>query len=114
MARAHEFACGGFWESSHLALGNLIGSNIYNVPLIVGLCGLIREFKMKNSLVVTESAFMIGLSSLFALSIILTGEVTWWVGLIFLSAYSLFIYYSILESQTTAMRGMEMAIQERL
>jgi len=87
-----------FWGSSHLALGNLIGSNIYNVPLIIGLCGLIREFKMKNSSVVTESAFMIVLSSLFALIIILTGQVTWWLGLIFLSAYPLFIYYSIRKS----------------
>jgi cation:H+ antiporter len=87
-----------FWDSSHLALGNLIGSNIYNVPLIIGLCGLIREFKMKNSSVVTESAFMIGLSSLFALTIILSGQVTWWLGLIFLSAYPLFIYYSIRKS----------------
>lgn len=87
-----------FWESSHLALGNLIGSNIYNVPLIIGLCGLIREFKMKNSSVVTESTFMIVLSSFFALIIILTGQVTWWLGLIFLSAYPLFIYYSIRKS----------------
>ncbi|MEM2105407.1 MAG: sodium:calcium antiporter [Candidatus Bathyarchaeia archaeon] len=87
-----------FWESSHLALGNLIGSNIYNVPLIIGLCGLIREFKMKNSSVVTESAFMIVLSSFFAVMIILTGQVTWWLGLIFLFSYALFIYYSIRKS----------------
>ncbi|MEM3578259.1 MAG: sodium:calcium antiporter [Candidatus Bathyarchaeia archaeon] len=87
-----------FWGSSHLALGNLIGSNIYNIPLIIGLCGLIREFKMKNSSVVTESAFMIVLSSIFAVIIILTGQVTWWLGLIFLFAYLLFIYYSIRKS----------------
>jgi cation:H+ antiporter len=87
-----------FWESSHLALGNLIGSNIYNVPLIIGLCGLIREFKMKNSSVVTESAFMIVLSAIFAVAIILTGQVTWWLGLVFLFAYLLFIYYSIRKS----------------
>lgn len=87
-----------FWESSHLALGNLIGSNIYNVPLIIGLCGLIREFKMKNSSVVTESSFMIILSSVFAVTIILMGQVTWWLGVIFLFAYALFIYYSIRKS----------------
>jgi len=87
-----------FWESSHLALGNLIGSNIYNVPLIIGLCGLIREFKMKNSSVVTESAFMIVLSSIFAVAIILAGQVTWWLGLVFLFAYFLFIHYSIRKS----------------
>lgn len=86
------------WASSHLALGNILGSNIYNVPLIIGICGLVREFKMKNSLVVTESAFMIGLSAFFALVLILTGQVTWWLGLIFLSIYPAFIYYSIRKS----------------
>lgn len=87
-----------FWESSHLALGNIIGSNIYNVPLIIGLCGLIREFKMKSSSVVTESAFMIVLSVIFAVATTLTGQVTWWLGLVFLFAYLLFIYYSIRKS----------------
>lgn len=38
-----------FYGSSHIALGNIIGSNIYNVPLIIGICGLIGTFKIKNS-----------------------------------------------------------------
>jgi len=86
------------WASSHLALGNLLGSNIYNVPLIIGLCGLVKEYKMKNSPVITESAFMIGLSAFFALIIILIGQVTWWMGLVFLAIYPAFIYYSIRKS----------------
>lgn len=93
------------WASSHLALGNLLGSNIYNVPLIIGICGLIREFKMKNSPVIAESAFMIGLSAFFALTLILTGQVTWWLGLIFLCIYPIFIYYSIRKSNNNNHNG---------
>ncbi len=89
------------WASSHLALGNILGSNIYNVPLIIGLCGLIREFKMKNSPVVTESVFMIGLSVFFALIIALTGQVTWWLGLVFLAVYPIFywLFHSKIKQQ---------------
>jgi len=86
------------WSSSHLALGNLLGSNIYNIPLIIGLCGLVKEFKMKNSSVVTESAFMIGLSALFAIILIFTNQINWWIGLLFLAMYPTFIYYSIRKS----------------
>jgi len=86
------------WASSHLALGNILGSNIYNVPLILGLCGLIREFKMKNSPVITESAFMICLSVFFALAVMLTGQVMSWLGLVFLAIYPIFIGYSIRKS----------------
>jgi cation:H+ antiporter len=89
------------WTSSHLALGNLLGSNIYNVPLIIGICGLIREYKMKNSPVIPESVFMIGISSLFALVLFLTGQVTLWLGLLFLAMYPAFVFYSIRKSNNS-------------
>jgi cation:H+ antiporter len=84
-----------FLGSSHLALGNLIGSNIYNIPLILGICGLIREFKMRGSPINKECLFMIGLSLLFTALIVITGRVTWWIGAIFIAFYPIFIYYSI-------------------
>jgi cation:H+ antiporter len=84
-----------FYSSSQMAFGNIIGSNIYNIPLIVGICGLIREFKIKNSTISKECIFMIGLCILLILLTSTTGVVTWWIGLIFLAFYPAFIYYSI-------------------
>jgi len=83
------------WESSGLAFGNILGSNIYNIPLIIGLCGLVGEFRISNSIAVKESVFMIGLSTFLALVLILTGAVTRWLGLIFLVMYPVFVYYSM-------------------
>jgi len=83
------------WQSSDLAFGNILGSNIYNIPLIIGLCGLVREFRIGNSIAEKESGFMIVLSAFLALVLILTGAVTWWLGLIFLVMYPMFVYYSI-------------------
>jgi cation:H+ antiporter len=82
--------------SSHLALGNIIGSNIYNVPLIIGLSGLIGGgLTIKNSSISKECIFMMGLSFLLIALLAVTRMVTWWIGAIFVSFYPLFIYYAI-------------------
>jgi len=81
--------------SSQLAIGNIIGSNIYNIPLIIGICGLIGDFKMKNSTINKECLLMIGLAAMLMIFTITMGMVTWWMGLIFLALYPAFIYYSI-------------------
>jgi cation:H+ antiporter len=83
------------FSSSQLAFGNIIGSNIYNVPLIIGICGLIGEYKMKNSTINKECLLMTGLATLLMLLTIATGTVAWWTGIIFLGTYPAFIYYSI-------------------
>jgi len=98
------------FSSSQMALGNIIGSNIYNIPLIIGICGLIGEFKMKNSTINKECLFMIGLAALMMLLTIATGTVAWWTGIIFLAMYPAFIYYSIRKgssngNQTNETRG---------
>ena len=82
--------------SSHLALGNIIGSNIYNIPLIIGICGLIGGgLTLKNSTIDKECIFMMGLSILLVTLLAVTGSVTWWMGALFVSFYPIFIYYSI-------------------
>ncbi|MCS7113897.1 MAG: sodium:calcium antiporter [Nitrososphaerota archaeon] len=81
--------------SSHMALGNILGSNIYNIPLIIGICGLIEEFKIENHAVGRECLLMIGLAALMGVLTASTSMVTWWIALIFLALYPVFIYYSI-------------------
>ena len=82
--------------SSHLALGNIIGSNIYNVPLIIGICGLIGGgLKLKNSSIAKECLFMMGLSILMIVLLAVTGSMTWWIGAIFIGFYPVFIFYAI-------------------
>jgi cation:H+ antiporter len=82
--------------SSHLALGNIIGSNIYNIPLIIGICGVVGGgLKMKSSSISKECIFMMGLSLLMIVLLAVTRMVTWWIGAIFVSFYPVFVYYSI-------------------
>jgi len=83
------------WGSSHLAFGNILGSNIYNVPLIIGLCGLIREFKLKNSLVEKECVLVIGLGAFLTLVLAITGNAASWLGPFLILVYPAFVYYSV-------------------
>ncbi|MGB9854867.1 MAG: sodium:calcium antiporter [Candidatus Bathyarchaeales archaeon] len=84
-----------FFGSSQMALGNIIGSNIYNIPLIIGICGLIGEFKIKNCTINSECLFMMGVGALLMVLTVATGMVNWWIGLVFLALYLVFIYYSV-------------------
>jgi cation:H+ antiporter len=82
--------------SSHLALGNIIGSNIYNVPLIIGICGLIGGgLKIKNASISKECIFIMGLTFLMITLLAVTGMMTWWIGVVFVAFYPAFVYYSI-------------------
>jgi cation:H+ antiporter len=82
--------------SSHMALGNIVGSNIYNIPLIIGICGLVGGgLQIKNSAITKECLFMMGLSLLMITLLAVTQQVTWWMGVIFVSFYPIFIIYSI-------------------
>jgi cation:H+ antiporter len=82
--------------SSQLALGGIIGSNIYNIPLIIGICGLVGGgLKIKSSSITKECLFMIGLSFLMISLLAVTQMVTWWIGAIFVAFYPIFIYYAI-------------------
>ncbi|MEM2146678.1 MAG: sodium:calcium antiporter, partial [Candidatus Jordarchaeaceae archaeon] len=84
-----------FFGTSNMAFGNIIGSNIYNIPLIVGICGLIGEYKIKNCSVGKECLFMISLAAIMTGLIVSTGMVTWWIGAVFLALYPMFIFYSV-------------------
>ncbi|MCW4021901.1 MAG: sodium:calcium antiporter [Candidatus Bathyarchaeota archaeon] len=82
--------------SSHMALGSIIGSNIYNIPLIIGICGLVGGgLQIKDSSINKECMFMLGLSFLLVVLLAVFQQVTWWMGAIFVGFYPLFIYHSL-------------------
>lgn len=60
--------------NSDLALGNIVGSNISNVALILGLAALVRPLKVRSTLLHREVPVMIGITLLLAV-LLLDGEV---------------------------------------
>ncbi len=84
-----------------IALSNVIGSNIVNIILIVGLAALISPIKVKNSVIKKELPILLTITSIFAISLsfnYLSDSkliLDRWDGLLFLSFFFVFIAYII-------------------
>jgi len=81
--------------ASGIALGNVIGSNIANIGLILGLTGLVHPIAVKETLVRREIPTMIVIT-LFASLLILDGSVSRLDGILLLFGFivfNLFFYF---------------------
>ena len=75
-----------------IAVGNIIGSNICNIALILGLCALISPLRADLQVIRREVPIMIGVAVL-ALLVLVDGHVARWEGAILLTAL---IVYTVL------------------
>lgn len=81
-------------NSEDLAIGNLIGSCIANIALILGICSLIRPIKIERSLLRKELPILI-VASFLILLICLDLYISKTEALFLLFGFCLFIYYCI-------------------
>ncbi|MDQ7779693.1 MAG: calcium/sodium antiporter [Planctomycetota bacterium] len=71
-------------EHDNLSVANVVGSNIFNLGFILGLCALIRPMKATRMLVYRDGAVLIGITGLLVISLIdLT--ISRWEGIVFFS-----------------------------
>lgn len=86
-------AVAAFRKNSDLAIGNVIGSNIFNVFFVLGISAAIRPLPAYNGL--PFDAFMAGGSSLLLLAFLFTNknrQLQRWQGGIFLLIYIIYLY----------------------
>lgn len=69
--------------NSTIALGNVIGSNIANIALILGIAALIRPLQVHANVIKREIPIMIG-SSVLLILFLLNGTLGFAEGLIFI------------------------------
>ncbi|MFC1515002.1 calcium/sodium antiporter [Candidatus Omnitrophota bacterium] len=82
-----------------IALGNVVGSNIANIGLVLGLCGLVRPLKVDSSLFKREIPIM--LASVLALYLFARdGLISRFEGGLFLFAFVLFCISSLRGSRS--------------
>ncbi len=81
--------------SSGMSLGNILGSNVANMGLVLGISALGEPLAVETRLVRREIPFMIGVSGLFWL-MCLDGRIGRWDGIVLLSALVLFLILGIL------------------
>lgn len=99
-------AVGGKGE---LIVGNVMGSNIMNIFLILGLSALVAKLPVEKTTRFIDLPFLILISGLFVLLGFLGWSFTWWEGLILLVLYILFMVYNVILAKKQSKAQLEQA-----
>jgi len=81
--------------NSSISLGNVVGSNIANIALILGVAALIRPLDVHAKVIMREIPIMIGISILLLL-LLIDGELGFIDGLIFVIGLIVYLVVNIL------------------
>ena len=92
--------------NNDLAVSNVLGSNIFNLLVVLGCCALVNPVRAKWSLLKKEFPFSIFiavilllLNSDFSITKVLSGEGKYvlgrWGGLLFLALFAVFLYATV-------------------
>jgi len=87
-----------FKKNSDIALGNIIGSNIFNVFFILGISSTIRPLPIYNNMGI--DLLLAALGSLLVLVFVVTNkrnEIKRWEGLLLVCIYVAYLYWMILQ-----------------
>ena len=84
-----------------IAVGNVVGSNIFNVLFILGICALILPLRVSSQLVRTDVPVMIGVS-LLVLVLCADGRIGRFDGVLLLAGMIAYFWYSVAEGRRTA------------
>ncbi|MCK5029176.1 MAG: calcium/sodium antiporter [Bacteroidales bacterium] len=92
-----------------IAIGNVIGSNIANVALVLGLTAIILPVKVKKKAIYFDWAVMMFISLLFYVFCI-NNSLQFFEGLIFLALLFTYIFISIFKSRKEHLKSLEESI----
>ncbi|MBT8243128.1 MAG: calcium/sodium antiporter [Nitrosopumilus sp.] len=81
-------------EHSAIILGNIIGSNIANVGMVIGVAAIIVPLAVSKSTLRKEIPIMLGVSFLLVL-LSIDGEISQYDGIILLAGLGVFAYYTL-------------------
>lgn len=85
-----------FRAEQELALGNIIGSNISNIGLIIGITAVLMPLSVRMSIIKKEYPFMMAVMVLFYL-MSWDGVIALWNGLIFIAGLVFFLIYMAID-----------------
>jgi cation:H+ antiporter len=76
-----------------LALGNILGSNVFNILLVLGLASMVREIPIQSAFLQFDILFNLGLSLLVALFLFTKLRLQRWEGVVLLIFYFAYIAF---------------------
>ena len=78
-------------KENSLAIGNIIGSNIFNVLLVGGISTILKNIKIDYSIISFNCIFLILITLLFIISILIFKKINRLIGVLFIIIYLFFI-----------------------
>lgn len=88
-----------FNESSDIVLGNIIGSNIANIALVLGLTSIFFNINISNKTLGLDYPFLLFSTLVVGFVLYFIGVISALIGFVFLLLLSFFLYYIIVESR---------------
>jgi cation:H+ antiporter len=83
-------------KQTDIAIGNLIGSNIFNILCVVGLTGSIAGMPLTKNVLDFDAWWMLGISFLVFPLMLVGGTINRWKGLLLVLLYFTYIYFLLL------------------
>lgn len=80
-------------ENADITIGNIVGSNILNILIILGVTSVIVEVSVQKSTVRYEIPFMLAITVMLAIFGYTSGHITFWEGIIFWIAFTIYLAY---------------------
>ena len=81
--------------SNAMAVSNVIGSNLFNILMVIGVSALLSDLLMEKSVLNKDLPFLVGITLLFAAFIIIGWNITQIEGIILLLILVGYVYYLI-------------------
>lgn len=95
--------------SGNLIVGNILGSNVINIFLILGISAVVCNLPVDKSTRFVDLPFLILVSVLFVVLGFLGGTFEWWEGLILLLLYFAFMAYNVMLALKQSKLSLEQA-----
>ncbi|MCP5534771.1 MAG: calcium/sodium antiporter [Akkermansiaceae bacterium] len=95
-----------------IAVGNIVGSNIFNVAAILGISALICPLAVNLNIIRRDMPIMLAASVLFVLLLTTGGELARWEGLLMFAILLVYTSWSIRVSKRELSAGMEIVLPD--
>ncbi|MAC95956.1 MAG: hypothetical protein CMC96_10695 [Flavobacteriales bacterium] len=87
-------AVAAFRKETDISIGNLIGSNLFNIFAIVGVTAVVHPLSISPSVISFDIYFMLGIALLLLPFMVWGKNIGLWKGLVLILFYAVYMYFS--------------------
>lgn len=86
-------AVAAYRKQTDIAIGNLIGSNIFNILCVVGVTGSVAKMPLPSSVLSFDAWWMLGITFLILPLMAMGGKIHRWKGALLIAVYGTYMFF---------------------